>query len=360
MMLKFLMRNVIFGAYLFTCILILDFFFGATALDLFEYKSNSRHRVKHSIFHHHFRSNVNLIDTWGDNKYKFCTDQNGFRNNCIKSNNSYFDLVIMGDSFTEGIGLDYENTFVGMLQKSFPNKKIANMGVSSYSPSIYFSKIKYYIDKGLKFNHVIVGIDISDIQDEAGSYVLKANGLIIDPGNSVLRYNLKRFIYKNFPLLYSLLAEVRKITNTKKTLSQNKVDIYDIDFKRSAWTWNTSIGGYGSMGVKGGINKSLKSMELLYNLLKKNNIQLSVLVYPWPGQILHDNVNSLQVKIWKKFCMNRCKYFINVFPEAFNKVKDTNIKKFIKDHFIDGDVHFNKLGNQMLFKKIKNKLDQEM
>ena len=97
-------------------------------------------------------------------------------------------------------------------------------------------------------------------------------------------------------------------------------------------------------------------MTLLYNLLRSKNIKLSILVYPWPGQILHDNEKSLQAKIWKDFCKNKCDNFINIFPTAFNEIENTNRKDFVKKYYINGDIHFNKLGHQMLFQEIKNNL----
>ena len=36
----------------------------------------------------------------------------------------------------------------------------------SYSPTIYYSKTKYYINKGLIFDYCLVFLDISDIPDE--------------------------------------------------------------------------------------------------------------------------------------------------------------------------------------------------
>ena len=57
-----------------------------------------------------------------------------------------YQLGIIGDSFVEGLGVGYEETFVGIINlKTTP--EIANLGVSSYSPKIYYSKLKYFIDK---------------------------------------------------------------------------------------------------------------------------------------------------------------------------------------------------------------------
>ena len=38
-----------------------------------------------------------------------------------------YDLIIIGDSFAEGIGIDFKDTFVGKLQIKYPNMKIRNV-----------------------------------------------------------------------------------------------------------------------------------------------------------------------------------------------------------------------------------------
>ena len=40
----------------------------------------------------------------------------------------------------------------------------------------------------------------------------------------------------------------------------------------------------------------LVSMEI-YSLLRKHSINLSILIYPWPGTLIHDNENSKYVEL---------------------------------------------------------------
>ena len=80
----------------------------------------------------------------------------------------FYLLVIV---LLRGLGLAYEKTFVGLYEK-YSKNKVFNLAVTSYSPIIYFNKIKYYLDRGLKTKHVIVFIDISDIDDEKNYYKL--------------------------------------------------------------------------------------------------------------------------------------------------------------------------------------------
>ena len=60
---------------------------------------------------------------------------------------------MIGDSFIEGSGYDYEYTLAGLLSSKLGNKyEILNSAVESYSPSIYFKKIEHFISLGYKFD----------------------------------------------------------------------------------------------------------------------------------------------------------------------------------------------------------------
>ena len=75
-------------------------------------------------------------------------------------------IAFIGDSFTEGIGLPYENTFVGQF-KIKTDLDVVNLGVASYSPSIFLKKIKYLINNNIiSFDHLVVSIDLTDLEDD--------------------------------------------------------------------------------------------------------------------------------------------------------------------------------------------------
>ena len=140
-------------------------------------------RVSHDIYHHDLGKNIfKITQNWGELNYELCTNGFGFKSSCDNTiDNKDFDIVFIGDSFTEGIGLDYEDTFVGLFADSYPELRVANMGVSSYSPSIYRSKIQYYLEKEkMIFDHVFIFIDISDIQDEAIKYERLMDNRVVD------------------------------------------------------------------------------------------------------------------------------------------------------------------------------------
>ena len=70
--------------------------------------------------------------------------------------------------------MNFDDTFAGMLYRAGQERsekiEFLNAGVLSYSPSIYYKKIKYLLQSGLQFDEVVLFSDTSDGMDEATSY----------------------------------------------------------------------------------------------------------------------------------------------------------------------------------------------
>jgi hypothetical protein len=111
---------------------------------------------------------------------------------------------------------------------------------------------------------------------------------------------------------------------------------------------------FAPLGIEGGIARSQQNMQKLADLLAKRGIPLTVAVYPWPMQLANDDRESRQVTIWRDFCANNCKGFINVFP-AFFKEKDAH-EDWYERLFIDGDIHFSAEGNKVMFRELAQHL----
>ena len=266
----------------------------------------------------------------------------------------------MGDSFTEGIFLNYEETFVGIIDNYFrsenPSIEVLNAGLSSYSPIIYYHKIKYFLKEGLKFDHLVVFIDISDIENEAIHYEYneKDNSVKtkkVEESSFLSRYAyLVRFLKKNLYLTYVVLDSFHNKffpTPHQKHLTQEQFIKYTVSnrYIRDKWTINDSVFAKYKLGIK----KSLENMLLLKDLCKENDIKLTIVVYPWISQIFHKDVNSKQVNIWKNFSEKNKNQFINLFPLFVNDNDDKKqINDKIKKYFIPFDVHYNAQGNKII------------
>jgi hypothetical protein len=332
-------------------VLLFDFFFGGFVVSGAQASKNDA-RISHPIYHHSLKEDFIGRDRFGPVEYKLCTDGNGFKISCKKfpKTTKHFDIAFIGDSFTEGIGLSFEHSFVGQISKELKDKKIVNLAVASYSPAMYLSKVNFLLNNGFTFNEVVVYIDLSDILDE-NSYFLENN--VVKEVNFVAGTNIfetrtfKQNLRKWFPLSYIGFDFLKQFF-----WGESKESIRNRAFEdpRANWTFNSTIQSNNSSEIEIGIERSLENMIKLSELLKKKKILLSVGVYPWPGQIFYDSTESKQVILWRNFCENRCKNFYNSFDSFLTLKKMQSPETIVRKYFIRRDVHFNREGSFIVAK----------
>lgn len=324
------------------------------------------------IFDHGFEKNTHFekLRRHGP-AYEMFTNSLGFkdrsiRNIPISSNNRR--ILFIGDSFTEGVGFAYDDTFVGLIDKELSKKNIEvfNAGVISYCPSIYWRKIKYLIeDVGLKFDEVVVFLDISDIMDEALYYCVDDDGNIarkfmgnatilgLDSYESKLSTkifkNAKMLLRNNSIIIHSVLSNLANLYFSAKNIIYKKPDDIKLMDHTQKGHWTYDKADYKAFGEKG-LKKCDFYMDKLYQMLKQNNISLTVAVYPWPNQIIYDKEDSIQVKYWKNWCAQRQVRFINYFPYLMTGKNDKEKWGVINKYYLKNDVHFNKEGNKFIAK----------
>ena len=338
--------------------LVIDFFLGSKILKYFDaYFAKSQFyerliRIDHPIYHHTLRenvkytNNVSFVDT-----YVLCTNNHGFKSKCDQVNNKDYEFAFIGDSFTEGTPIEYEDSFVGIFAEK-TGYKTANLGIVSYSPKIYLSKINYLLKQGFKFDHVVVFIDISDFYDDINFYSIDESLKVTEKNYKKKNLKRRKFLRNNFPLtnFYMFVLKKYKFTKEEKQLVNNENPIFtDKVNLKAKWTYSKTdkIEGY-DLGIREGNQIMVKHMEKLYEILSKNNIKLSLAVYPWPHQLENDVVNSIHVKIWQEFCQNKCEKFINYFPIFFAKMNNSSYLETYKKYYFKNDPHFNKMGHKVL------------
>ena len=205
--------------------------------------------------------------------------------NYLKSDEKIF---FIGDSFTFGVGLDWQKSFVGILNKEY-NINAINAGVNSYSPTTYKYKLRSLIDKGLisKNQRVVIGLDISDVFDEATRWTdyqgkpaiiqevnrlnkkklsesLITNDSSLKNKNKNKNKNLENFYTKeNFKITYQIYFGIE--TFVKKFIDDVQVRNND----RSKFThkdWKLIDEKFSPLGIEQGLRK------IKANLLKNNSI----------------------------------------------------------------------------------------
>lgn len=85
-----------------------------------------------------------------------------------------FRILVLGDSFTEGVGVNAQDRFTSVFEKELLGKtskkiNVINAGTSTYSPVLELEFLKKNLEE-IKPDLVMVGLDMTDFRDEIGYY----------------------------------------------------------------------------------------------------------------------------------------------------------------------------------------------
>lgn len=308
-------------------------------------------------YHHGLKPNVSVPALWGPLSYTLTTNSLGFRDSetrQIDLGSKNYRIVFMGDSFTYGMGFDYEKTCVGLVSKALKPKgiEVLNAAVPSYSPIIYWKKVEYLINKvGLKFDELVVLIDISDADDEV-LYFLDDQGEVSE-GRRLKPINADYVPPKPKPIYF--FNGLRKFLKTNSILLRSVDEIkwrlfertkFGFSFphdSRSKWTIDDAL--YQEFGLKG-LQNGREHMNELLKLCRAHGIKLTVAVYPWPDQLYYNDLNSKQVLFWQKWSEDNSVNFINYFPHFI--IDGRSPRELFEAYFITKDVHWNESANQLV------------
>jgi len=359
--LKRILINTMMGFYCVALFLIFDFAYSTyTRGD--EREVNPRRFDP--VYGHDLTSNFDGYDVWGESRYRLITDSLAFKDASTREvplASNVHRVLLMGDSFTEVIGTPFEDSFAGLLAGAGEQRsdkiEFLNGGVSDYSPVNYYKKIRYLLDRGLKFDEVVLLPDVSDVFDEAMSkfcidddpkYQAHCKDIRDPTGKRpATRTWDETFVVTNRVRILAKFWIQLKLGNRRKAL--------ETDFSRASWTMDrTEPARYSPLGIDGGIARSLENMTKLSDLLSSRGIPLTIAVYPWPQQIARNDRDSRHVALWRDFCRGRCKDFIDLFP-VFFAAADRD-KDWYEHLYIFGDVHFSAAGNRIMYEELAKRL----
>jgi len=328
-------------------------------------------RVYSPVYHHGLAPERRVRNArWGVQSYTIATNSLGFKDREVRQVLPVSErrrLVVIGDSFTEGSGYAFEQTFSGRLAAALEPHgwEVFNAGVISYSPAIYYRRVRYLLEEeGFRFDELAVFLDISDIDDEANKLALAADDTVVErrrlrDDGSYSRdagAGVKNFL-KESSLVYRFLSELnrmRKRAITHRSECLDRVEALDGDVARlepellareivgprSTWTYDEEV--YREWGRRG-LETAAGSMAKLARLLDAHGIELTLAVYPWPAQILAGDLDSRQARFWRAWAERHGARFVNLFPDfvGIGEPMQTYAR-----FFISCDNHWNAAGHR--------------
>ena len=299
-------------------------------------------RIRSKTFHHHLASNVDRVSRWGGLSYPYRTNSLGFRDGIVRTisaERTGHRILVLGDSFTEGVGVPYPETYVGHLSElgAAHEVEVLNAGVSSYSPIIYFRKGKYYLEEHpLQIDAFVVALDLSDIPDEAMRYRFDSEGNVRDAFPPPLRQ-----IAAEWLVAHSFTANLtwRLILAYERLGPRGALGL---DKAQTGWERDDEeFSRYGAWGLK----LAAEHMDSVATLAARHNVRLFLVIYPWPDEVVARDPNSRHPRFWREWAAARGIPLIDLFPVFIGPEPPEST---IARYYFSGDSHWNVAGHRVV------------
>jgi hypothetical protein len=304
-------------------------------------------------YDHDLISNKDTERAWGRVVYPWRTDKYGFRTGSCAGGDADLGkpgLFIIGDSFVEAMGSSFEKSFPGLIACDAvrQGKAAWNLGVASYSPAIYHLKLKAAAQKlRIKPKSIYLFLDLSDIDDDANVYQVAPDGTVSKTpqhyrppvqGNPI---DLGTLVLSNFTsarLAYDLY--LTSFFNFQESLGRD----------RARWTFDPALM---EKWGKRGLAIASSNLDKVVGLCHQWDCRLTLVVYPWPDNIVAGDRESIQVTYWREWAKERDVRFVDGFAPFFKQSPEATLERY----YIPGDVHFTEAGNRLIFDTVKNAID---
>ena len=258
------------------------------------------------------------------------------------------------------MGLEYNKTFVGLIDKNEKNFLIKNLGVQGYSPSVYLYQLKKLRQKQIYPKKIFVALDISDVFEEASIWTDYKNfehPVLIKKRD--MRDVEKEFSFKDKNFKASRFL-ARKINNTFRDIRLKKEQIEN----KKKIPGNSGWGNFIFLDISKtdqtlweplGFQKALRKIESKFiemsKISKELNAEFYIIIYPWPDTLFNGQANFN----WENYAVNickisNCKKLINLFPD-FKEIRNSS-ENWLTDIFIAGDLHITHSGQKIIAQKI--------
>lgn len=284
-------------------------------------------------------NNHNLHERFLDTEYAswYITNKQGYR---IPSNGEpdieikKADWLFLGDSFTQGAQVDFEDLFTSLLYRKYPDKVIVNAGISGFS---LVDAYNYYRKEGYKLRPKKVFLQIGSFNDFMN--VIGKRSDIVD--HLMHRSNFLRYLL--FGLKYQNTEQLPLGRWTEPFYPDEKSNIdYNIFYIKQ------------SKYKKSDIEAFKKYLNLLKKEIEKNEGELIVFLIPTKEQVYpryyEEVINNF--KIDPKFIdLNHPNRLMKELTDSlmidFIDYYDL-FAKYIPSLFFGKDEHLNKNGHQVL------------
>ncbi len=252
--------------------------------------------------------------------------------------------LFLGDSYTQGAQVNFEDLFTSILYRDFPDKIIINAGVSGFGlPEIY----DYYKEEGKKLNPKVVFVQICNFNDFMN--VEERQILLVD---YIMHYSdLARFLLYNFRYQQPAELPLGRWTEPFYKTSKQNAD-YNIFYKETSDKKQNDLINFKQYLIQ------------LNNEVKKNGAELVVFQIPTKEQVyfkyfdevisgFHIDVHKLDMSFPNRFLKNLTESLDIKYIDLYE-----GYSKSEHQVFFDYDEHLSLEGHKVTAKILSNFIKQ--
>ncbi len=246
---------------------------------------------------------------WGKN---FCTDESGCRKNSKSSSQGKKKWLFIGDSVTEGVGVDDSCSFSSIASGKIDSLNILNYSLIGYSISDYFNLLKFVLENDSSVKLATVFFCLNDIYGSAktGDLPVMAKQNIIGKLNEFLRDR-----YATYKLLKIIMFQ-----------NANRYFQYDSNFYEKENPFFT---------------ESMNYLNKCFLLCEEKNIEMNLVMLPYRSQLSENSEAKPQLLV-KEFCERNKIPFYNALD--FLRMQKEHKKLYL---FAD-EIHFSEEGHRAI------------
>ena len=291
--------------------------------------------------HHELKPNLDNVEDFHGKKYRLHTNSLGFSDFTVREvapTSDKYRVMLLGDSFVEGVGVDFENSFPGIFARKLGERyEILDPSIGSYSPKLYYLRLKDLLEKKkLVINELYLFMDVSNVQDELFSEDFKPGEMNLTP------VRLRLFLRNNFFVLNKVLINFDLVNHEA---INKKFGWTPRSAKEERPLWTLDPGMYERWG-KRGLELSDRNTAMIVQLCRAHNIRMNLVVFPLSAQIVANDLDSLQVRHWEEFCKRYGVHFVNLFPRFIDPQRPHDAtRSFVDGICIPGEYHWNESGH---------------
>jgi len=225
-----------------------------------------RHYKEDPVLHFVNLPNLSLETDFGEARWTIYTDENGFRvgkNRLIKR--GLPAVLWLGDSFAFGNGVDYERSFIGLLNAEKPERYyFVNTGVGGWGPIQYRQQLEMLLNKGMRPVEIFVATFVgNDFHDCVYDKTMTVRDGVLHVDAAGLRSEIKRHSH-----LYRILSNYyHRHAKVPTNFAQNQFEM------AQPLKWESGV-------LKEGRKKFREQFEKIARVARERSIPLTVVIIP--------------------------------------------------------------------------------